>query len=71
MLNVSGGTSATTWDPSARLATLRLSADTDASGHAAAPLSAALRTWIGAVSRPFAQLGDGGRLKGVDAEYRS
>jgi hypothetical protein len=71
MLNVVGSTFEMTWDPATRLATLRFSADTHARGSDAATLIDALTTWIGADPRPFALLGDGGRLKGVDAEYRS
>ncbi|HEV8670321.1 MAG TPA: STAS/SEC14 domain-containing protein [Candidatus Limnocylindria bacterium] len=71
MLNVIGPSFQMTWDPATRLATLRFSADTHAMGSDAATLIDALTTWIGADPRPFALLGDGGRLKGVDAEYRS
>ncbi|MGH2491911.1 MAG: STAS/SEC14 domain-containing protein [Candidatus Limnocylindria bacterium] len=71
MLNVTGDTYEMTWDRASRLATLRFSADTRATGHDAATLIDALTTWIADDPRPFALLGDGGRLKGVDAEYRS
>lgn len=60
-----------TWDPAVRLATITFSADTHASGDDARVLVGALERWIGREPRPFGLLGDGGRLRGVDAEYRS
>lgn len=60
-----------TWDPDARLATIRFERETRATGKDAVVLVDALTTWIGAEGKPFGLLGDGGRLSGVDAEYRS
>ena len=71
MLNASGETFEMTWDPQTRLAVLRFSAETHATGQDAAVLIAALSTWVGTGPEPFALLGDGERLRGVDAEYRS
>jgi hypothetical protein len=71
MLNVTGNTYEMTWDPASRVATLRFSADTHGTGKDAVALIDALTAWIADDPRPFALLGDGGRLKGVDAEYRS
>lgn len=71
MLNVAGKTFQMTWDPPSRLAVLRFGTDTHATGDDAAKLVEALSTWVGTEPMPFALLGDGARLKGVDAEYRS
>ncbi|MGH2377425.1 MAG: STAS/SEC14 domain-containing protein [Candidatus Limnocylindria bacterium] len=60
-----------TWDPEARVALLRFASETRATGPDARALVEALTAWIGTDGRPFALLGDGGRLSGLDAEYRS
>lgn len=59
------------WDEDARLATLRFTKESHATGEEAVTLVEALTQWIGSEGRPFGLLGDGERLKGVDAEYRS
>lgn len=60
-----------TWDPDSRLATIRFVRDTRATGKDAVVLVDALTGWIGTEGRPFGLLGDGGKLSGLDAEYRS
>ena len=60
-----------TWDPEARLAILRFKAEMRVTGKDAAVLIEALQRWIGTDAKPFALLGDGNGLAGVDAEYRS
>lgn len=60
-----------TWEPSARLAVLRFERPTRGEGKDAVVLVEALTRWIGTDGRPFALLGDGGKLAGVDPEYRS
>jgi hypothetical protein len=59
------------WDAEARLAVLRFERDIRVTGQDALALVAALTGWIGTDGKPFALLGDGGRLSGLDAEYRS
>lgn len=60
-----------TWDSQSRLAFLRFQSETSATGNDAVVLVDALTRWIGTDRKPFALLGDGGRLGSVDAEYRS
>ncbi len=71
MDKITVGTIEMTWDPEARLAVIRFESDTRATGKDAIVLVDALTRWIGTDNKPFALLGDGGRLGGVDAEYRS
>lgn len=71
MEQVRSGTIVMTWDPESRLAVIRFERETRATGKDAAVLVDALRRWIGTEGRPFGLLGDGGRLAGLDAEYRS
>lgn len=69
--NITSGAIEMTWDSESRLAVLRFERDTRATGKDAVVLVDALTHWIGTDRKPFALLGDGGRLGGVDAEYRS
>lgn len=65
------GTIQMTWDSEARLAVLSFERETHATGKDAVALVEALTRWIGADRKPFGLLGDGGKLSGLDAEYRS
>jgi hypothetical protein len=60
-----------TWDSESRLAVLRFERESHATGKDAEKLIEALARWIGTDGKPFALLGDGGKLAGVDAAYRS
>ena len=60
-----------TWDPETRLAILRFEHETQATGQDARVLVDAFRGWIGTMGEPFALLGDGDKLSGLDAEYRN
>ena len=60
-----------TWDPDARLAVLRFARETTTTGPNAVVLVDALSRWIGTEGKAFGLLGDGGKLRGVDAEYRA
>jgi hypothetical protein len=60
-----------TWDPDSRLAVIRFERETQATGKDAVVLVDALTGWIGTEGKPFGLLGDGGKLSGLDAEYRS
>lgn len=71
MDKVTRGSIEMTWDSEARLALLRFESATRATGKDAVVLVDALTRWIGTDRKPFGLLGDGGRLAGVDAEYRS
>jgi hypothetical protein len=71
MESVTSGAIEMTWDPEPRLAVIRFARDSRASGKDAVVLVDALTGWIGTDGRPFALLGDGGRLSGLDAEYRA
>jgi hypothetical protein len=71
MEEVSVGAIRQTWDPEARLASIRFERETHATGRDATVLVDALTTWIGTEGRPFGLLGDGSNLSGLDAEYRS
>jgi hypothetical protein len=59
------------WDADTRLATLRFIRESHAWGKAAILLVEALTRWIGTDGRTFGLLGNGDKLSGVDAEYRS
>lgn len=59
------------WHAGTRLAVIRFARETHATGKEAVLLVEALTRWIGTDGRPFGLLGDGGNLRGVDAEYRS
>jgi hypothetical protein len=59
------------WQADTRLATLRFTREAHATGKEAILLVEALTQWIGTDGSPFGLLGDGGKLGGVDAEYRS
>lgn len=59
------------WDPEARLAVIRFERETHATGRDAAVLVEALTGWVGSERKPFGLLGDGGKLSGLDSEYRS
>lgn len=71
MENVRTGSIEVTWDPESRLAVLWFERKTRATGKDAAVLVDAMTRWVGSDGRPFALLSDGGKLAGVDAEYRS
>lgn len=58
------------WEPDVRLARLRFTRETQATGRDAAGLVGMLERWIGTGGERFGLLGDGGNLSGVDAEYR-
>lgn len=60
-----------TWESHSRLATLRFERETRATGEHATLLVDALARWVGEDGKPFGLLGDGARLAGVDAEYRT
>jgi len=68
---ITSGAIEMTWEEEKRLATLRFAEETRATGKDAALLVDALTRWIGGDGQPFALLGDGGKLAGVDAEYRT
>jgi hypothetical protein len=69
--SITTGTIKMTWDPEARLAVIGFERETHATGRDARVLVETLTGWIGAERKPFGLLGDGGRLSGLDAEYRS
>lgn len=71
MDRVTTGTTEMTWTSESRLAVLSFERETHATGNDAAVLVDALTRWIGTDHKPFGLLGDGGRLAGVDAEYRA
>ena len=71
MDKITSGTIEMTWASESRLALLRFESETRATGKDAIVLVDALTRWIGTDHKPFALLGDGGKLAGVDAEYRS
>lgn len=71
MDRVEVGTILMTWDPKVRLAHLRFTAPTHAGEEDAKKLVAAITEWVGTDAKPFALLGDGGKLGAVDASYRS
>jgi hypothetical protein len=59
-----------TWDPETRLAVIRFERDMRATGPDAEVLVAALEAWTGEEGEPFGLLGDGGRLSGMDGDFR-
>lgn len=71
MDKITSGTIEMTWDSESRLAFIQFASDTHATGKDAVVLIEALTQWIGTDKKPFGLLGDGGRLAGLDAEYRS
>lgn len=68
---MTAGTIEMEWQADSRLATLRFTHETQATGKEAAALVEALTGWIGTEGVAFGLLGDGGKLTGADAEYRS
>ena len=71
MDKITSGTIEMTWDSKSRLAFIQFERDTHATGEDAVMLVDALTSWIGTDRQPFGLLGDGGKLAGVDAGYRS
>jgi hypothetical protein len=71
MEKISVGSIEMTWDTESRLASLWFKSETRATGADAAVLIGALTRWIGTAGVPFALLGDGAGLGGVDADYRA
>ena len=71
MDKITSGTIEMTWDSESRLAHMRFEVETHATGKDAVVLVDALTRWIGTDNKPFGLLGDGGKLAGLDAEYRS
>jgi hypothetical protein len=68
---VTSGAIQMTWEAGPRLAVIRFERETQATGEDARMMVEALTRWIGTDGKPFGLLGDGGRLSGLDAEYRS
>lgn len=71
MEKITSGSIEMTWDCKSRLAVIRFDSHTRATGKDAAVLVDALTHRIGTDRKPFALMGDGGRLGAVDAGYRS
>ena len=71
MNKITSGTIEMAWNSETRLAFMRFESDTRTTGKDAVVLIDALTRWIGTDNTPFGLLGDGGRLAGLDAEYRS
>lgn len=71
METVTRGDIEMSWHPEARLAVLRFAREVHGVGEDARFLIAALTKWVGDSGQLFALLGDGARLAGVDADYRS
>jgi hypothetical protein len=71
MDKVTAGAIEMTWDSESRLALLRFERETHGTGKDAEKLIEALVRWIGTDGKTFALLGDGSKLAGVDAAYRS
>lgn len=71
MDKITSGTIDLTWDSESRLAVLRFERDTRATGKDAEVFVKAMVHWVGTDRKPFGLLGDGGKLAGLDAEYRS
>lgn len=71
MDKIRSGTIELTWDPESGLAVIRFERETRATGKDAVVLVDAMERWVGAERKSFGLLGDGSRLAGVDAEYRS
>jgi hypothetical protein len=71
MEKVTAGDIHMTWDSESRLAVLRFERASHGTGKDAETLIGALARWVGTDGKPFALLGDGSKLAGVDAAYRS
>jgi hypothetical protein len=71
MDKITSGDIVMTWNPEARLAFIQFERDTRATGKDADVLVETLTRWIGTDGKRFGLLGDGGKLAGVDAGYRS
>jgi hypothetical protein len=71
METVTTGPIVLTWDADARLAIIHFEREAQATGRDAVVLVDAMTGWIGTEGKPFGLLGDGGKLSGLDAEYRS
>lgn len=71
METVTTGPIMLTWDADVHLATIRFEREARATGKDAVVLVDAMTGWIGTEGNPFGLLGDGGKLSGLDAEYRS
>lgn len=71
MDKITSGTIEMSWDAEKRLAFIQFTTETQAIGKDALVLIEALTGWIGNEKQVFALLGDGARLAGLDAEYRS
>lgn len=71
LLRVTSGAIEISWDPDARLAVIRFETETSATGKDAVVMIDALTRWIGIEPKAFGLLGDGGKLRNIDAEYRS
>src|SRR3990172_2293760 len=67
---ITNGAAQMTWDPDTRLAVLRFQSEARLTGKNAQDLVDAFSIWSGTEGKPFALLGDGGKLTGIDAEYR-
>lgn len=65
------GSIETDWDAISRLATMRFTRESRPSGKEASVLVKALTRWIGDERETFGLLGDGDKLRGGEAEYRS
>jgi hypothetical protein len=59
-----------TWDPEARVAHIWFTAPTEGTGEDAKALVNVLQGWVGEERKPFALMGDGGKLGKLDAAYR-
>ena len=70
MEKIISGAAEMTWDPDTRLVVLRFTSEANLTGRNAQELIAAISQWVGTEGKPFALLGDGGKLSGLDAEYR-
>lgn len=68
---VTVGSAEMDWDADSRVAILRFTGETHAGRQEAVLLVEALTRWIGTEGKTFGLLGDGGKLSGVDSEYRS
>jgi hypothetical protein len=68
---ITAGSAEMDWDADSRLATLRFMREAHPGREEATVLVDALARWVGTKPGVFGLLGDGGKLSGVDAEYRS
>jgi hypothetical protein len=71
MESLNSGPIQMTWDPQTRLAVIRFGRDTNATGRDAQVLVTSLEGWVAEENKPFGLLGDGGRLSGMDADFRA